>query len=497
MQCCKLPFSFERSGGLSLSWLLAVYPFSPSFSHRLYQLILSLVLQTPTKMTNRNWKQNFKRKKKHQYGKNRKKNSITYQRQATTNSDVRPDNQAAQDDIRANPYPLPNALLFIGAPGTVPRDALSKEPPAPLFLVDAHPLWNAYSCVRVANPLSPRLALYRASRLYVKYVLDAPGPPPDYCVALEEVRFLETLQEIEILQQSGGCISEQKRHQLLEIWEKDLLPVKESTHVPQDTTDSPSHAITAQVSPPSKKSFTNISPSANSGSTTSYAIKKRDRAFEINQARLEAAERKLVKALAAKEKASSLLDKVRSDRNKQRDKIVIAEELLKITKSKNKDLTKQLKTETIKSTETNHRAWLNNKANLTLLEETENLHQDQLKKQQEEAEQQLQNERRSLQANKKANLTLLNETNRSHKAELKNKQEEAKQQLQKERRSLQDKLLVQEKKLSAERLLRSYLKRKYEKRMEKECNYLEAKIAAKTGELDMSHQHVLKLKTRQ
>ena len=32
--------------------------------------------------------------------------------------------------------------------------------------------------------------------------------------------------------------------------------------------------------------------------------------------------------------------------------------------------------------------------------------------------------------------------------------------------------------------------------MEKECNYLEAKIAAKTGELAMSHQHVMELKTK-
>ena len=143
-----------------------------------------------------------------------------------------------------------------------------------------------------------------------------------------------------------------------------------STVGPQPITNFPSHAITAQVSPPSEKSSVIISPSANSGSTPSYAIKKRDRAFEINQARLETTERKLVEALAAKEKAVSLLDKVRSSRNKQKDKIVIAEELLKITKSKNKVLTKQLKTETIKSTEINHRAWLNNKANLKLLEET-------------------------------------------------------------------------------------------------------------------------------
>ena len=35
-----------------------------------------------------------------------------------------------------------------------------------------------------------------------------------------------------------------------------------------------------------------------------------------------------------------------------------------------------------------------------------------------------------------------------------------------------------------------------EKKHERECNYLEAKIEAKTGELDMSHQHVMELKTK-
>ena len=94
--------------------------------------------------------------------------------------------------------------------------------------------------------------------------------------------------------------------------------------------------------------------------------------IEISQAKLQATERKLVKALAAKEKAVSLLDQVRSSRNKQKEKNVTAEECLKNTKRKNKALTKQLKTETMKSAETNHRAWLNNKANLTLLEETKN-----------------------------------------------------------------------------------------------------------------------------
>ena len=179
-------------------------------------------------MTNDNWKHNFKRKKNAKYGRKNQKISISYQRYRTgiTNPNMSPDRRGAPDDIHSDSFPQPVIQMHVGDPISVSRDSLSKEPPDPLFLVDAHPLWNAYSYVRVTNPLSPRLALYRASRLHVKYVLHAPGPPPDYCVALEEVRFLETLQEIEILQQSGDCISEKKRHQLLEMWEKDLLPVK-------------------------------------------------------------------------------------------------------------------------------------------------------------------------------------------------------------------------------------------------------------------------------
>merc|ERR1711966_135274 len=72
------------------------------------------------------------------------------------------------------------------------------------------------------------VALYRAGRLHAKYVLHVPDPPLDYCFALEEVRFLETLQTIENQQQSGRPISNEKRQQFLQIWECDLLPIKEN-----------------------------------------------------------------------------------------------------------------------------------------------------------------------------------------------------------------------------------------------------------------------------
>ena len=100
---------------------------------------------------------------------------------------------------------------------------MSQEPPASLFQVEAHAFWQAYSSVRESIPLSGRVALYRAGRLHAKYVLHVPDLPLDYCFVFEKIRFLETLRTIENQQQSEQPISNEKRQQLLQIWENDLL----------------------------------------------------------------------------------------------------------------------------------------------------------------------------------------------------------------------------------------------------------------------------------
>ena len=172
---------------------------------------------------------------------------------------------------------------------SAPENTSSREPPAPLFLVEAHALWQAYSSVRESNPLSGRVALYRASRLHAKYVLHVPDPPLDYCYALEEVRFLETLKTIEIQQQSGHPISHEKRQQLLEIWENDLLLIKENKN---DNHTQISHA--------NELSSTKISRTTTTGPAVSSNIRKQDRAMKNHKNKLRVVETKLILALSAK-----------------------------------------------------------------------------------------------------------------------------------------------------------------------------------------------------
>ena len=69
---------------------------------------------------------------------------------------------------------------------------------------------------QIRSPVELR-STYCASRLHAKYVLHVPDPPIDYCFALEEVNFLEKLQTIESVQQSGHSINEKKHQQLLEV----------------------------------------------------------------------------------------------------------------------------------------------------------------------------------------------------------------------------------------------------------------------------------------
>ena len=213
------------------------------------------------------------REKKTKYGRKSQKTSPSYQRyrdeiRESTSPDVR---VAPPGDLVNNPS-RPVIQMRGGDLNNRSGVALSKEPPAPLFLVEAQPLWRAYSSVRESNPLSGRVALYRASRLYATYILHVPDPTLDYCFALEEVRFLETLQTIDILQQSGRSISEEKRHQILEMWEHDLLPIQEikndnqslfvtSTVCPQVSNGSTTAPTPASL--PTQISSANEQPSTN------------------------------------------------------------------------------------------------------------------------------------------------------------------------------------------------------------------------------------------
>merc|ERR1711966_67582 len=224
------------------------------------------------------------------------------------------------------------------------------------FLVEAHALWQAYSSVRESNPLSGRVALYRAGRLHAKYVLHVPDPPLDYCFALEEVRFLETLQTIENQQQSGQPISNEKRQQLLQIWECDLSPIKE------DKNDNPTQIFHAK-----ELSSTTISRANENGPAVSSNIWKHDRALKNHKIKLRDVETKLIQALSAKQKAIDLLKRVKTATNVHREKTVAVKEKLKDVKKKNVALSKMLSAKKTKSAEINHRAWLDKKENLTLL----------------------------------------------------------------------------------------------------------------------------------
>merc|ERR1711966_208601 len=231
---------------------------------------------------------------------------------------------------------------------------------------------------RESNPLSGRVALYRADRLHAKYVLHVPDHPLDYCFALEEVRFLETLQTIENQPQSGQPICNEKRQQLLQIWECDLLPIIEKEN------DNPTqifHAI--------ELSSTNISRADENGPAVSSNIRKHDRALKNCRIKLRDIETKLIQALSAKQKAIDLLKRVKTARNMHREKTVTAKEKLKVAKKKNVALIKMLSADKTKSADINHRAWLDKKENLTLLPETTKSHH-----------------------------TLLTETTKSHQAEL-------------------------------------------------------------------------------
>ena len=167
--------------------------------------------------------------KKSKYGQRKQKSSPSYQRyRDQVRNSTSPGLVSSPTGNRASPSTQPVFRVHGSDRRSTPETTVSREPRASCFLVETHALWQAYSSVRESNPLSGRVALYRAARLHAKYVLHVPDPPLHYCFALEEVRFLETLQTIENQQQSGRPISNEKRQQLLQIWECDLLPIKEN-----------------------------------------------------------------------------------------------------------------------------------------------------------------------------------------------------------------------------------------------------------------------------
>ena len=172
---------------------------------------------------------NFKKNKKSKYGQRKQKSSHSYQRyRDQVRNSTSPGSVTSPTGNHASSSTQHVLPVHGSDRRSAPETTVSREPPAPLFLVGAHALWQAYSSVRESNPLSGRIALYPAGRLHTKYVLHVPGPGPplDYCFALEEIRFLETLQTIEIQQQSGQPISNKKRQQLLNNWENDLCQLK-------------------------------------------------------------------------------------------------------------------------------------------------------------------------------------------------------------------------------------------------------------------------------
>merc|ERR1711966_573899 len=131
-----------------------------------------------------------------------------------------------------------------------------------------------------------------------------------------------------------------------------------------------------------------------------------------------------IQALSSKQKAIDLIKRVKTARNMHREKTVAAKEELKVVKKKNVALSKMLSAEKAKSADINHRAWRDKKENLTLLTETTQRFNEELKKRQDENEEKLLNERRRL-------------------------------------KKVQDEL-------STERLLRTYLQHKYDKKLKKE-----------------------------
>merc|ERR1711966_512074 len=230
-------------------------------------------------------------------------------------------------------------------------------------------------------------------------------------------------------------ISNEKRQQLLQIWECDLLPIKENEN------DNPTQIFNSK-----ELSSTNISRANENGPAVSNNIRKHDRALKNHKIKLRDVETKLIQALSSKQKAIDLLKRVKIARNMHREKTVAAKEKLKVVKKKNVALSKMLSAEKSKSADINHRAWRDKKENLTLLTETTQSHhilltettkshQAELEKQQEDTEEKLRNERRRF-----------NE-------ELKKQQDENEEKLLNERRRLKK----GQDELSAERLLRTYL----------------------------------------
>ena len=235
---------------------------------------------------------NFKKNKKSKYGQRKQKNSHSYQRYRDSTS---PGSVTSPTGNHASSSFQP-VLHVHGSDHRFARETtVSREPPAPRFLVEVHALWQAYSSVRESNPLSGRVALYRAGRLHAKYVLHVPDPPLHYCFALEEVRFLETLQTIENQQQSGRPISNEKRQQLLQIWECDLLPIKENEN------DNPTQIFNSK-----ELSSTNISRANENGPAVSNNIRKHDRALKNHKIKLRDVETKLIQVLSANQKAVDL-----------------------------------------------------------------------------------------------------------------------------------------------------------------------------------------------
>merc|ERR1711966_497381 len=178
-------------------------------------------------------------------------------------------------------------------------------------------------------------------------------------------------------------ISNEKRQQLLQIWECNLLPIKENEN------DNPTqifHAI--------ELSSTNISRANENGPAISNNIRKHNRALKNHKIKLRDVETKLIQALSAKQKAIDLLKRVKTARNMHREKTVAAKEELKVVKKKNVVLSKMLSAEKAKSADINHRAWRDKKENLTLLTETTRSHH-----------------------------ILLTETTKSHQAELEKQQD--------------------------------------------------------------------------
>merc|ERR1711906_78767 len=175
-------------------------------------------------------------------------------------------------------------------------------------------------------------------------------------------------------------------------------------------------------------------------------MRKHDRALKNHKIKLRDVETKLIQALSSKQKAIDLLKRVKTARNMHREKTFAVKEKLKVVKKKNVALSKMLSAEKSKSADINHRAWRDKKENLTLLTETTKSHQAELEKQQDETEEKLRNERRRF-----------NE-------ELKKRQDENEEKLLNERRRLKK----GQDELSAERLLRTYLQHKYDKKLKKE-----------------------------